>query len=434
LTNKITSEARQQAFTIIYEQGGATHAEVAAALEITESTARDHVRGLKNTDGIPLGVRRVESGAKEFYYRPDAREHPINPDVPTGELRSKAAVTKEAKQKVHELIQYFDRDLNGRAPANPDAGLSVRDSHEDMVVHRSDDHIGAAYHDEFGNDTFSAEIGIDRVRTVCDRVFSLKARQEAAGVDFDTLHIVLGGDHVHGIGIHDDMPWETELSLPEQLNVASDIYMEFIDRASKEFPSVQVVCQTGNHGELRGDGMGPDDNVDTAFFMSLDRRVRDRGYDNVRFVRNQAQNFVNFRMRARHEVDAEKAEALGCEVGELPASVQTGHRGHLRHGQKSLEHIGTSAGKKRWLQWNDQHEFDIAYRGHYHSFQIDGIAGAKVVESGAIVPPSDFEESLAEWEEPAATVHGCSDQRPVTWFYPVDFENPPVSNGSNPSL
>jgi hypothetical protein len=44
--------------------------------------------------------------------------------------------------------------------------------------------------------------------------------------------------------------------------------------------------------------------------------------------------------------------------------------------------------------------------------------------SGAIVPPDDFEESLAEWDEPAATVHGCSDDRPMTWFYPIDFEQP----------
>jgi len=394
-------------FTLIHE-GGASHQEIADALDISTSTARDHVSGLQNIDGIPLGVRKV-GGAKEFYYRPDAREHPINPDQPTGELRSKAAVTKDAKQKVHELIQYLDRDLNGRAPASPDAGLSVRESHEDMVCHRSDDHIGAKYHDEFGNATFSAEIGIDRVRTVSDKVFDLKARQEAAGVDFDTFHLVMGGDHLDGIGIYSDQPFEQQLSLPEQLTIASDVYMEFIDRASEEFESVQVICQNGNHGELRGDGMGPDDNVDTAFFMTLDRRVRDRDYDNVRFVRSQAQNFTNFPLRGNSLND--------CE-----------HRGHLRHGQKSLEHIGTSAGKKRWLQWHSQHGFDIAYRGHYHEFKIETIAGNKVIESGAIVPPSDFEESIAEWSQPAATVHGVTDDRPVSWLYAVDFEDPIAEN------
>lgn len=424
MTNNVTidSKKRQQVFSLL-QDGGASYAELADELGVGQSTVRDHVSDLQNEDGIPLGTRR-EDGRKVFYYRPNAREYPINPSEPTGELRSKASVTNDAKEQVHELIQYLDRDLNGRAPAAPDAGLSVRDSHEDMVCHRSDDHIGAKYNDEFGNNTFDAELGIQRVRTVSDKVFGLKARQEAAGVDFDTLHLVMGGDHLHGAGIHDDQPWECELSIPEQLTIAGDIYMEFIDRAAKEFDSVQVVCQIGNHGELRGDGYGPDDNVDTAFFMILDRRVRDRGYDNVKFVRSQSGNFTNFRMRKRPEEDQETADALDCKPHEVPPDLQSGHRGHLRHGQNSLEHIGTSAGKKRWLQWKDQHKFDIAYRGHYHTFQIDSISSKPVVESGAIVPPDDFEESLAEWSEPAATVHGVSDERPMTWFYPIDFEQP----------
>jgi hypothetical protein len=398
---KIGSEQRQKLFGLLVQEGSANYDEIMDHLGVGRSTARDHISNLQNEDGIPLGTRR-EGGQKVFYYRPDAKEHPVNPSEPTGELRSKASITKDAKEKIHELIQYLDNDLNGRSPAIPESGLSVRESHEDMVVHRSDDHIGASYTDEFGNSTFDAEIGIERVRTVSDKVFNLKARQEAAGVDFDTLHIVMGGDHLHGIGIHSDQPWETELSLPEQLSVASDLYMEFIDRATEEFESVQVVCQKGNHGELRGDGMGPDDNVDTALFMALDRRVRDRDYDNVKFVRSEAGNFTNFPLR-----------------GETLSDCQ--HRAHLRHGQHSLIHIGTSAGKKRWLQWLHQHDFDIAYRGHYHEFRIENIVSKPVVMSGAIVPPSDFEESLAEWSEPAATVHGVSDERPMTWFYPIDF-------------
>lgn len=426
MTNEpnIGTARRQSVFTLILE-GGACYDEIVDALHISKSTARDHVSDLQHKDGVPLGTRMVD-GKKEFYYRPEAKEHPINPSEPTGELRSKASVTKEAKESVHELIQYLDRDLNGRAPAEPDDGLSVREGHEDMVCHRSDDHIGAKYHDEYGNNTFDAELGIQRVRTVSDKVFEMKARQEAAGVQFDTLHLVMGGDHLHGAGIHDDQPWECELSIPQQLTIAGDIYMEFIDRASREFESVQVVCQIGNHGELRGDGYGPDDNVDTAFFMILDRRVRDRGYDNVRLVRSLSNNFTNFRMRVDKEQDRQTADSLDMEPKELPPELQSGHRGHLRHGQDSLEHVGTSAGKKRWYAWKDQHKFDIAYRGHYHTFQIDSIASNPIIESGAIVPPDDFEESIAEWDEPAATVHGVSDSRPLTWFYPIDFEQPPT--------
>jgi len=42
--------------------------------------------------------------------------------------------------------------------------------------------------------------------------------------------------------------------------------------------------------------------------------------------------------------------------------------------------------------------------------------------SGSICPPGDFEESLSLWGEPAATIHGVSDERPMTWLYPIHFE------------
>jgi len=410
----------QQQKVLTFLNQPASYADIAEQFGFSESTARDHVRALGDA-GVPLGDDKID-GRKVFYLQDEANSYPVNPDFPDHELRSKAAATREAKETVHDIIRHLNQDLNGRAPPEPDDGLVVRESNEDMVVHRSDDHIGARYTDEYGNETFDAETGIQRVRTVSDRTFRLKQRQEDAGIEFDTLHLLLGGDHLHGTGIHPDQPWETDLPVPEQLTVASDIYMEFIDRAVDEFETVQIVCQRGNHGELRGDGMGPDDNLDDAFFMSLDKRVRDRGYDNVRFVMSHGGFFTNFRMRARPEEDERKANELGIAVEDLPAELQTGHRGHLRHGQNSLEHIGTSAGKKRWYAWKDQHKFDIAYRGHYHTFRIENISSKPVVESGAIVPPSDYEESLAEWDEPAATVHGVSDERPMTWMYPIDFE------------
>jgi len=421
MTDDYTADlTAQQQKVLTFLNQPASYADIAEQFGFSESTARDHVRALGDA-GVPLGDDKID-GRKVFYLQDEVNSYPVNPDFPDHDLRSKAAVTREAKETVHDIIRHLTQDLNGRAPPEPDDGLVTRESNEDMVVHRSDDHIGARYTDEYGDETFDAETGIQRVRTVSDRTFRLKQRQEQAGVEFDTLHLLLGGDHLHGTGIHPNQPWETDLPVPEQLTVASDIYMEFIDRATEEFETVQIVCQRGNHGELRGDGMGPDDNLDDAFFMSLDKRVRDRGYDNVRFVMSQGGYFTNFRMRADAEEDERKAQELGVAVEDLPAELQSGHRGHLRHGQNSLEHIGTSAGKKRWLQWHNQHQFSIAYRGHYHTFRIENIASKPVIESGAIVPPSDYEESLAEWSEPAATVHGCSDDRPVTWLYPISFE------------
>jgi biotin operon repressor len=408
----------QENVLMLLKNGGASYTFLSEALDISRSTARDHVGTLKQYEGVEI-EETMHGGEKTFYVNED-RTKTYTPD--TSELTSKASVTRDTKESVHSLIQHLQEDRRGRAPPMPEDGLTVRESNEDMVCHRSDDHIGAKYVDEYGDGTFDTDIAVARNRHIQQKVFELKKRQEMAGVEFDTFHLVLGGDHLHGIGVHPNQPWETEIPVPKQISVASDVYMEFIDRAQREFESVQVVCQRGNHGELSGDGMGPDDNVDDAFFLSLERRINDRGYDNVKFVMSEGGYFTNFRMRADREEDAAKADSLGIPVDRLPASLQSGHRAHLRHGQNSLEHIGTSSGKKRWHGWLERHKFDIAYRGHYHKYDISSIANRKVVMSGAIVPPSDFEESLAEWDAPAATLHGVSDERPMTWMYPIDFQ------------
>ena len=68
-------------------------------------------------------------------------------------------------------------------------------------------------------------------------------------------------------------------------------------------------------------------------------------------------------------------------------------------------------------------EFDIGYRGHYHELRLENIGSVPVLMSGSSAPPDDFEEGLAEWSEPAATIHGISDDRTMTWFWPVDFNH-----------
>lgn len=322
----------------------------------------------------------------------DARTHY---DVP-GERISKATVTRRYNDALTEIQAWLAQDLNADPAPCPE--FSVRPSAEDVVIHRSDAHIGAKYRDENGNYHYDTDTAIEREGTVTDRVDNLCLRQEKAGVEFDTAHLLLGGDMIHGEGIYPDQPWETEIPLVKQIEVASDLYMEQIDRLRHRFPQVQVVMQNGNHGELRGDGMGPTSNADDIVYMTLRQRVRDRGYENVRTIHKpHASYYTNFTMRE----------------GEW--------NGHLRHGQKSLFHIGTSSGKDRWKTWLIRHAFDIAYRGHYHELRLENVLSYPVIMSGAACPPDDFEEGLGEWSEPAATIHGVSDERVLTWFYPVDF-------------
>lgn len=391
-------ESEQNVLSLL--EAPTTYDELADTLNISESTARDHLAAIKAA-GIPIGEKRDEAGRKQFFRSVDTRDV-LDSRRPTAKT-TKAAHTKKKKDLLLDLKEWLADDLTGRAPVVAEGGLTVEDSHEDMVVHRSDDHLGAFYEDEYGNVIYDEHIAAERVRTINDRTFELKARQEGAGVEFDTLHILLGGDGVHGEGIHEDQPWESALTLVEQIALYVDLYMEFIDRASREFPSVQVVCQNGNHGELRGDGMSPDANADDVAFMMLEKRCMDRGYDNVTFRHSEGSYFTNFPLRGN---DRESAA----------------HWGHLRHGQNSLFHIGTSSGQNRWRGWLQRHNFDIAYRGHFHEFRVEHIDSRPVIMSGSICPPSDYEESFGAWSEPAATVHGVADHRPVTWLYPLDFQ------------
>ena len=394
-----------------------TYNELAETLNISASTARDHLSAIR-VAGVPLGETKIDG--KKAFFRTEETRLALERDRPSPSS-SKAAHTKAKKNILHDLQTWLAEDLTGRAVV-AEGGLIRRDSNEDIVIHRADDHLGAYYEDEDGTVIYDADIAADRVRTVSDRVFDLKHRQEDAGVEFDTAHILLGGDGVHGEGIHEDQPWESCLTLIEQIALYVDLYSEFIDRAAKEFPSVQVVCQNGNHGELRGDGMSPDANVDDVAFMMLEDRCANRGYDNVTFTTSHGSYFTNFRMRVNHEEDERRADALGVSVDELEPAYQSGHRGHLRHGQNSLFHIGTSSGQNRWRGWHDKHAFDLGYRGHFHEWRVENLDNRPIIMSGSICPPSDYEESFAAYAEPAATVHGISDEREVTFFYPIDFK------------
>lgn len=390
--NKAFNDRQKEA----YDALPGTAQEIAEALGVVESTARDYISQLRNECGVPLS--RDEHG---IYYDRAQSAETLNasapPTEPPEERSALAQHTIKKKDVLLRMKRALASELQDTGPVVADGGIMTEPDNEDVVIHRSDDHLGAQYDDEFDNTVFSPEIAIQRVRAVTNKVMELVERQQQAGVTYDNAHLLLGGDTVHGEGIHANQPWESAMTLVEQVESARDLYVDQIERLREVFEAVQVVCQNGNHGELRGDGMSDEANADDIVYMMLEKTADDRNWDDVTIVRSSGSYFTNFTMR--------------------------GHRGHLRHGQKSLFHIGTSSGQKRWLAWLQQHNFDIAYRGHYHEFRIENIHSKPVIMSGSVCPPSDFEEAIAEWSEPAATVHGVSDERPLTWFYPIDFND-----------
>lgn len=394
----------------------ATYAEISERFGFTESSARDHISAIERSTA-PLSNRQLDGGTKEFFV-----EDPMT-DRGVPENRSqinKTKKTRRANKHLRGLTNRLERLMEGTEPAYYDADLDP--SNETVVMHWTDDHVGDVVTDEFGEEIFNLEIAERRIRQRTQNAFRLVERQESAGYQFDEMVIGIGGDSVTGAGIYEGQAHEVEANLNEQIDLVVELYLEQIKRAAEKFPSVRVICQTGNHGEIRVSGSSQKANADDIVYRMLDIAVREGEYDNITFIRNEHTGYTNFRMRVDEEEDREKAEALGLDdVSELPTEYQSGHRAHLRHGDNCQEHIGTSASKRDWRGWKIDSGFDIAYRGHYHQPSQDYVREAPVIMSGSIKPPSDFEESISEWSMPSATIHGVSDNRPVTWSFDVDF-------------
>lgn len=408
MTNLTPTEERILDLLPAVETNALSYSGIADSLDCSESTARDHVSALVRSS---VGIDVIESPAgKKYFYKSGGVEHPTN-DNPTFQekTRNKNLKSQEITDHFTELEQRLRRALDASEPAVADGGHPSRDNHEDVVIHRTDTHVGDKLTDEFGNLVFDSEIAARREREVTDRVFEYLDRQEDAGYQYDTAHLLMGGDHVTGEDTYSHQQAEIKETLDDQVDIAYEIYIEHIQRLSERFPAVQVVCQPGNHGALEGkysDGA----NADRLLYMMLDKSVRMSGMENVTFIRNDSTRFTNFYVRTDREAYESEVDPDGWKF-------------HLRHGDDSLEHIGTSAGKRRWYNWMLRHEYDQGYRGHYHKFEVDTVHGdTNVIMTGSVKPPDDFEEAIAEWSAPTATVHGVSDNETLTWFKPIMFD------------
>lgn len=381
----------------IVEYFPATHSELSEAFGFGTSTSRDHISSMERK-GVPLEfnlVNRDGTTVKEYYVG-ERKQRNQGKSKEYGSTSKKAAKTKRLNNLADDLTERLDKALNATEPAVSNTKLSTG-GEEDVAIHVTDDHIGDKLEDEYGEEVFNTDTAIARIRHRVSKTIDYIERQENAGWDFHTAHYLMGGDMITGSGIYNGQAWEVELNFNEQIDVAVSVHYDQIKRLSEKFEAVQVVGQTGNHGEMRISGSSQKANGDDIVYRMLDLMVRNSDMDNVTVIRNESTGYTNFDMR--------------------------GHSAHLRHGQNAGEHIGTAAKKRDWRGWKLQHEFDIAYLGHYHFQGQDRVYDAPVIRSGSIKPSDDFEESISEWSQPSATVHGISDSQPKTWSFDVRFED-----------
>lgn len=365
---------------------------LADELDITPSYVRDLMSQLRDKGYT------VAQDAEGRYYIPEEHDPPDGPSYIT-DTRStsegKAAITRKVKKVLAEMEHELKASLAESEPAVADGGLAYEAGNEDLIIHRTDDHFGEVVTNQHGDETFNSEIAEYRVRDIFDAAMAEVERRRDMGVTFDTANLLLGGDIVTNEAIYDGQPHDIDETLGEQINRAADVYIDNIKRLADTFPTVQVACQPGNHGRIGG--RGNPSNADSILYSMIDKVVRESEYDNVTVLQSSRSYYVDFTIRDWNA--------------------------HLRHGHDaSLEHIGTSSGKQRWLSWLVDHGFDVAFRGHYHALKEEPVNGVPVVMGGAICPQTEFEESRALSGRAIGAVHGASDDYPLEWTQRITFE------------
>lgn len=383
----MTDELSPQEDYVVNELLPATSKEIADDLGVTVSYVWDIAQNLRRK-GLD-----VSQNSKGEYFVPGLHESERAPSYTEARRmtsESKATKTRKAKKFLTDLEAVLQRRLEHTEPATFDGGIPRTDGSQDLIIPRSDDHFGQVIINEDGNEVFNSEIAEQRVQRIFDETMATAEQKRAMGVDFDAVHLLLLGDIVTNEAIYDGQAHEIDENIQEQIARASRVYTEAIAELAESFPYVQVIATGGNHGEFRTGGASQGANADDILYDALDLATRSAGYENVQFVQSKAAHYVNGQIR-------------GWNV-------------HMRHGHDaSLEHIGTSAGKQRWQQWLLDHDFDVAFRGHYHNLKEEPVDGVPVYMAGTIVPQSGYEESMAMGGRPAVAIHGATDVAPTHW-------------------
>lgn len=360
--------------------------EIAEELDYSStSVVYDHISGMRShgVDVYSDETGKYRLGESESVENNYTMRHQAKP--------SQQTITKRANEFFAEFEQIVKPRLERYRPAEIDGGFVQREGGVDLVVHITDTHIGDLV--KRGDEIeFNSEIAVHRVKQIFQEAHRYAAELEEVGYTIDTVHLLLGGDLVTNEAIYDSQPWEVEINIKEQIRTAVELFDEEIAGLADHFPCVQVVCQDGNHGEFRVEGSSGEANADGFVFCMLDYLVRKGEYDNIAFANNERQWHTNFEMR-----DGKWT-------------------GHLRHGQNTRGHVGTSSPQSDWQSWmnntNGGDGADIAFYGHFHQFKEERLPGGEpIIMGGAIVPPDEYAESMAAFDGPMSAIHVVDDNQ-----------------------
>jgi len=298
----------------------------------------------------------------------------------------------------------------------PTVNPTATPGREDWVVHMTDLHAGDIVRGYDGKIIHDTERLLPLIDYVTARSVALA---EKHGSDYDENVLAWGGDFVTNSGIYEGQFEDLDAWLDEQIDILHDPLLRQIKAHAHAFDSVHVVCQAGNHGEIRASGSSKQANADLILFKGVRNTVaalQEVGHlENVRFT-------------------------IGRAEGPTPFYLRDGAiHGQLRHGQERKPQADTSARKKEWLSTildsqNFGSSFDVAWMGHHHVSGRLPWNGPPVIITGTPKPGGEYPRALGELVGPnqptIATCHGVSNDG-ITGVFPLDTRN---YDGSAPEL
>jgi len=367
----------------------ASASELADEFDITKSGVRDRISRIRER-----GVQVLYDGQNRVYFLPD------QPKVRRVSTKDTGKKTREANDFITEVERNILRRIRHKdalvQPQQPTEG------NEDMVLHMTDLHIGDVVEDQFGNVIYNTEIAKDVVDHITQKTIELKYLM-ANIAEFDTLHLLWGGDMITNENIYDGQAWDVDSMLADQMSAAVEVLTRQVKSFCDQFDVVNILAQPGNHGKTRASGVSKQANMDLVTYRWIDDRLREAGLDNLNYITSESTWYRTFTLRNGK------------------------WKGFLTHGQDSAKHADSTAASSRdWRGWLNEINFDIAYRGHYHESRREPVQnGPMVYESPSPKPPSEWVSriGMGSVNAPAkrlATVHGSSDNRPVTWEFIID--------------
>lgn len=365
--------------------------EIADELRVPQRVAETHLDELEDR-GLPLGY---DDHNDAWYIKDPQIKRKIG-------SRHMGTITRKANDWLAATEDVQIRQARSIEPV-----IAVQEptpGNEDIVAALSDLHVGQSVENEMGEVVYGEKEWREAVRQFTAKCIEIPERMVDSHISFDTFHLLLNGDMVTNENIYNHQPEDIGAYLADQINIAVEELIQLVITLAEKYDTVNVVCQVGNHGEMRASGQTRQANADLFVYRELKRIVHYSEYDNINFQVGDATAYKTFNLRG----DQWNAFAT--------------------HGQASYEQItGTAASDSQMQNWLNglPDEPDVFYLGHYHEYRHAPVNGVPAVRIPSPKPGGVYEWRIGKMEARNAIpqlgyIHGVADDRVQTWQTIID--------------